>query len=52
LAGAQIQHPLVGQQPTVRDVERLVVEHQPDQLAVGDVDDRLALFGVAVATLG
>src|SRR5690606_33438609 len=35
----------------VADVERLVVDEQPDQLAVGDVDDRLAVLRVAVAGL-
>ena len=50
--GAQVQHPLVLQQPPVADVERLVVDQQPDQLAVGDVDDRLAGLRVAVGALG
>ena len=36
----------------VADVERLVVDQQPDDLAVGDVDHRLARLGVAVAGLG
>ena len=39
-------------QRAVAQVERLVVDQQPDQLAVGDVDDRLAGLGVAVAGLG
>ena len=39
-------------QRAVADVERLVVDEQPDQLAVGDVDGRLAGLGVAVAGLG
>jgi hypothetical protein len=43
--------PLFGQVP-VAHVERLVVDQQPGHLAVGDVDDRLPLLGVAVATLG
>jgi hypothetical protein len=42
----------VAQQPPVPDVERLVVDQQPDQLAVGDVHDRLTGFRVAVAGLG
>src|SRR6202012_3309105 len=42
----------VGVQRAVPDVERLVVDQQPDQLAVGDVDDRLAGLGVAVTGLG
>ena len=36
----------------VAHVERLVVDQQADQLAVGHVDQRLALFGIAVAPLG
>ena len=39
-------------QLAVADVERLVLDQQPDDLAVGDVDDRLAVLGVAVAGLG
>ena len=39
-------------QLAVAQVERLVVDEQPDELAVGDVDDRLAGLGVAVAGLG
>ena len=50
-AVAQVEHALVPDQPPVAHVERLVVDEQPDQLAVGDVDDRLALLGVAVAGL-
>ena len=42
----------MAQQLAVADVERLVVDEQPDDLAVGDVDDRLAVLGVAVAGLG
>ena len=41
-AGAQVQHALVAAQLAVADVERLVVDEQADELAVGDVDDRLA----------
>jgi hypothetical protein len=36
----------------VADVERLVVDEQPDQLAVGHVDDRLPGLRVAVGDLG
>ena len=35
----------------VAQVQRLVLDQQPDELAVGDVDDRLAVLGVAVARL-
>ena len=41
-AGPQVEHALVAMQLAVAHVERLVVDQQPDQLAVGDVDDRLA----------
>src|SRR5208282_423475 len=39
-------------QRPVPDVERLVVDQQPDDLAVGDVDDGLPAIGVPVAGLG
>ena len=39
-------------QLAVADVERLVLDEQADDLAVGDVDDGLAVLGVAVAGLG
>ena len=39
-------------QLAVAQVERLVVHQQPDDLAVGDVDDRLAGLRVAVPALG
>ena len=39
------------QQPAVAHVERLVVDQQPDQLAVGDIDQRLAGLRVAIAGL-
>ncbi len=50
--GAEVQAPLVVDEPAVAQVERLVVDQQPDDLAVGDVDDGLAGLGVAVAGLG
>ena len=40
------------EQLAVADVERLVVDQQPDELAVGGVDDGLAVLRVAVAGLG
>src|ERR1700747_162710 len=42
----------MGVQGAVPDVERLVVDQQPDHLAVGDVDDGLPAVGVPVAGLG
>jgi hypothetical protein len=39
----------VGQQLAVADVERFVVHQQTEDLSVGDVDDRLSGFGIAVA---
>ena len=51
-AGAEVELALVREQLAVADVERLVVDQQPDDLAVGHVDDRLARLGVAVAGLG
>ena len=51
-SGAQVQHPPVLQQAAIADIERFVVDQQPDQFTVGDVDDRLAGLGVAVGRLG
>ena len=51
-AGAQVEHPLVGDEGAVADVEGLVVDQQPDELAVGHVDQGLARLRVAVAPLG
>ena len=51
-ARAQVEGPGVGLHGPVPDVERLVVHQQPDHLAVGDVDDRLALFGEPVPGFG
>ena len=51
-AGPQVERALVLQQLAVADVERLVVDEQAQQLAVRDVDDGLAVLGVAVAGLG
>ncbi len=48
----QVEHAIVRVQRAVADVERLIVDQQPDQLAVGDVDGRLTRLGVAVARLG
>ena len=42
----------MGPDGPVAQVERLVVDEQPDELAVGDVDDRLAGLRVAVPGLG
>ena len=51
-AGAEVEHPVVLDGAAVAHVERLVLDQQPDDLAVGDVDDRLAVLRVAVAGLG
>ncbi len=51
-AGAQVERAAVVDDLAVVEVERRVLDQQPDQLAVGDVDDRLALLGEAVAGLG
>ena len=51
-SGAQVENPLVVEQFAVADVERLVVDQQADDLAVGDVDERLAGLRVAVSGLG
>jgi hypothetical protein len=36
----------------VAHIERLVIDQQPDELAVGDVDHRLPRLGIAVSRLG
>jgi hypothetical protein len=51
-AGAEVEHPGVRDQFAVADVEGLVVDQQPDRLAVGHVDDGLPRLGEAVARLG
>ena len=51
-AVAQVEHALVRAQIAVADVERLVVDEQADELAVRDVDERLARLREAVCRLG
>ena len=51
-AVAQVEHALVTRQRSVPHVERFVVDQQPHELPVGDVDERLSLLGIAVARLG
>ena len=36
----------------VSHIQRLVIDQQPDQLAVGHINDRLTGFRIAVATFG
>ncbi|CAB4932518.1 unannotated protein [freshwater metagenome] len=50
-AGPQVQGALVGDDLAVVQVQRGVADQQPDQLAVGHVDDGLALLREAVAGL-
>ena len=49
--GAQVERAAVRDQRAVAHVEGLVVDQQADELAVGDVDDGLAVLRVAVAGL-
>src|ERR1700681_3211449 len=51
-AGPQVENPLVGPQLAVADVKRFVVDKEADDLAIGDIDDRLTGFRVAVGRLG
>jgi hypothetical protein len=51
-ARLQVERPLVRDQRAVPDVERLVVDEEADDLAVGDVDDRLPRLRVAISGLG
>ncbi len=48
-AAAQVEGAFVVDEPPVAQIERLVVDEEPDHLAVGDVDDGLPGLGVAVA---
>jgi hypothetical protein len=50
-AGPEIEGALMGQQPAMTDVERLVVDHQSQHLAIGDVNNRLAQVRVTEAGL-
>ena len=50
-AGAQVERAAVRDQRAVAHVEGLVVDQQADELAVGDVDDGLAVLRIAVAGL-
>ena len=50
-AGARSRRPLVLEHRRPPELERLVVHVQPDDLAVGDVDDRLPGGGEAVGPL-
>jgi hypothetical protein len=51
-AGPKVEHPFVADQLAVANVERLVVDQQAQDLAVGDVDDGLPRLRVAVARFG
>src|SRR3954470_8135247 len=51
-AGTHVEHPLVRADIAVANIERLVVNKQPDELAVGDVDEGLAVLRIAVTRLG
>ena len=51
-AGPQIEDALVVDQFAVADIERLVVDHQPDDFAVGHVDDGLPGLRIAESGLG
>ena len=48
---AEVKQPFVRAQFAIADVEGLVVDKQPDHLAVGHVDDRLPGFRKAVSSL-
>src|SRR5829696_1013461 len=50
--GPHVEHPLVAAKLAVADVEGLVLDQEPDQLAVRRVDDHLARLRVAEARLG
>src|SRR5581483_1033510 len=48
-ARSEVEHALMAEQVTEADVERLVIDEQPHDLAVGDVDDHLSGLGIAVS---
>ena len=52
VARSEIEDALVADQRAVAQVERLVLDQQPDDLAVGDVDHRLAVLRVAESGFG
>ena len=51
-AVAHVERPGVADDLPVAEVQRLVVDEDPEELAVDDVDDRLAVLRVAVDGLG
>jgi len=50
--GAEVEYPVVLEGAAVPHVQRLVLDQQPDDLAVGHVDHGLAGFRVAVPAFG
>jgi hypothetical protein len=50
-ARPQVEQALVVLEPAAVNIERFVLDQQPDGLAVGDVDDHLAVLGKAVGGL-
>jgi hypothetical protein len=48
----EIEHALVLLEQPVAHIERLIVDEEADDLAVGDIDHRLAGLGIAEAGLG
>src|SRR5262249_19619102 len=50
-AREKVEHALVTEHPSVPDVEWLVIDKQPDDLAVGDVHQGLARLRVAISGL-
>jgi hypothetical protein len=51
-SSAKIEHPVVDEQLAVTNVKGLVIDEQPDELAVGHVDERLTRLRGAVLALG
>src|SRR5262249_55731433 len=50
--GAKVEHAVVREQLSIANIEGFVVDQQANQLAVGDVDERLAGLRGAVLALG
>lgn len=51
-AAAEVEHAVVRGRDAVAHVQRLVLDQQPDDLAVGHVDDGLAFLRIAVTAFG
>src|SRR6516164_4699954 len=49
--GAEIEHSIVGKHLAVTEIKGLVVDKQPDEFAIGHVNESLTRFRSAILTL-